>query len=276
MSRRWQVIRWRRWALHQTHGRGRHQILTSGRSTAYHSALCHAVKHPLFIRRNPIKLSTFTCKASASRGGEIGSLLILTATGDGDSGALGGRWLPELGTVRWDKLLPNSSWRSLVAGRVFHKHQKSANVARILINGRHIPKFLGGTFRSRDHLNKPKKKFFNFPLWSGKTCFFKFFSKRWKGKKCGHCGPAVINQRQNLFFVSKKTRSKTKNEIRIVKMCCGRSERSAQCGAPDNGMKLMWRELSILECGHLTARNSQPFPSRSTDGGSRYSTDPAG
>ena len=157
MSRRWQVIRWRRWALHQTHGRGRHQILTSGRSTAYHSALCHAVKHPLFIRRNPIKLSTFTCKASASRGGEIGSLLILTATGDGDSGALGGRWLPELGTVRWDKLLPNSSWRSLVAGRVFHKHQKSANVARILINGRHIPKFLGGTFRSRDHLNKPKK-----------------------------------------------------------------------------------------------------------------------
>jgi hypothetical protein len=39
----------------------------------------------------------------ASRGGDIGSLLILSATGDGDRGALGGRWDPELGTVKWDK-----------------------------------------------------------------------------------------------------------------------------------------------------------------------------
>lgn len=36
----------------------------------------------------------------ASRGGEIGSLLILSATGDGDSGALGGRCAPAFGTVK--------------------------------------------------------------------------------------------------------------------------------------------------------------------------------
>lgn len=34
----------------------------------------------------------------ASRGGEMGSLLILSATGEGDRGALGGRCGPELGT----------------------------------------------------------------------------------------------------------------------------------------------------------------------------------
>ena len=39
----------------------------------------------------------------ASRGGDIGSLLILSATGEGDRGALGGRWEPEFGTVKWDK-----------------------------------------------------------------------------------------------------------------------------------------------------------------------------
>lgn len=38
----------------------------------------------------------------ASLGGDIGSLLIFSATGDGDRGALGGRW-PVFGTVKWDK-----------------------------------------------------------------------------------------------------------------------------------------------------------------------------
>lgn len=37
----------------------------------------------------------------ASRGGDIGSLLIFSATGDGDRGALGGRW-PVFGTVKCD------------------------------------------------------------------------------------------------------------------------------------------------------------------------------
>ena len=41
--------------------------------------------------------------AMASRGGDMGSLLILRATGDGESGALGGRWEPAFGTVKCDR-----------------------------------------------------------------------------------------------------------------------------------------------------------------------------
>ncbi len=111
--------------------------------------------------------------------------------------------------------------------------QESPDVAhpcRILINGRHIPKFLGGTFRSRDHLNK-QQKCFNFPFRSGKTCSSIFFFKSLKGGRM----PARSGRHKStpkwheIYFSCPKTRSRQR--MRFESKNVLRPERaSAQCG----------------------------------------------
>ncbi len=53
----------------------------------------------------------------SSRGGDMGSLLIFRATGEGDRGALGGRcWPPGFpGTVKWDSELEKRTKQHLVS-----------------------------------------------------------------------------------------------------------------------------------------------------------------